>query len=133
MCSSVAQLVEQVAVNHLVAGSSPARGARIFSSCRCSYISKKPEGAILRAFCRFTAGFYTQLIKGSTLPAFLFTPFFSYQHRKKSDILLRRNGAGATVKMDTITPHCPLALFLTRTRMINNTVQALYQVERKRN
>ncbi len=43
-CSSVAQLVEQVAVNHWVGGSSPSRGAIFFVqswfSYRCSPIKR---------------------------------------------------------------------------------------------
>ena len=43
-CSPVAQLVEQVAVNHLVAGSSPARGA-IYQNphfVRARYMARPP-------------------------------------------------------------------------------------------
>ena len=42
MCSPIAQLVEQMAVNHRVAGSSPARGA-IFL-CKNDINGKKYEG-----------------------------------------------------------------------------------------
>ena len=51
-CSSVAQLVEQVAVNHPVAGSSPARGARFQSAdLSGSLVNAEPRRLTRSGFC----------------------------------------------------------------------------------